>query len=136
MENPNISDSNPVTNKVEVDLHMLRALVLNRVGGEVHDADVVAVDERALGERAVELTQELSKPGRLCHAVSNSSVLRLGTGAGDNRLPLGRPGDQVATQVESSKQSLTRCREETHSSRPAGAQAKCARAQARGPCAP
>ena len=33
---------------------------LDGVGGEIHDADVVAVDERALGERAVELRQELS----------------------------------------------------------------------------
>ena len=98
MENPNIADSNPVTNEVEVDLHMLRPLMLNRVGGEVHGANVVAVDERALGERAVELTQELSKPGRLCHAVSNSTELRLGNGAGNNRLSLGRPGDEVATQ--------------------------------------
>jgi hypothetical protein len=37
------------------------------------------------------------KPGRLCHAVSNSPVLRFGTGAGDNRLPLGRLGDEVTT---------------------------------------
>ena len=37
---------------MQVDLHMLRPLMLNGVGGEVHGADVVAVDERALGERA------------------------------------------------------------------------------------
>ena len=47
-------------NEVQVDLHMLRPLMLNGVGGEIHGADVVAVDERALGERAVELCQELS----------------------------------------------------------------------------
>jgi hypothetical protein len=34
--------------KVEVDLNMLHTLVLNMVGGEVDDADVVAVDECAL----------------------------------------------------------------------------------------
>jgi len=34
--------------------------MLDGVGGEIHGADVVAVDERALGERAVELCQELS----------------------------------------------------------------------------
>jgi hypothetical protein len=34
--------------------------MLNRVGGEVHSADVVEVDERALGERAVKLSQELA----------------------------------------------------------------------------
>ena len=59
MENPNLADSDPVANKVQVDLHMLRPLVLDRVGGEVHRADVVAVDEGALGERGVKLSQEL-----------------------------------------------------------------------------
>jgi hypothetical protein len=43
-ENPNITNSHPVTNEVQVNLHMLRTLMLNRVGGEVHGADVVAVD--------------------------------------------------------------------------------------------
>jgi hypothetical protein len=33
---------------LEVDLDMLHMLVLNRVGGEVDGADVVAVDESAL----------------------------------------------------------------------------------------
>ena len=39
---------------------MLRPLMLDGVGGEIHCADVVTVDERALGKRAVELRQELS----------------------------------------------------------------------------
>jgi hypothetical protein len=43
MENPNISDSHLVTNEMPVNLHMLRPLMLKRVGGEVHGADVVAV---------------------------------------------------------------------------------------------
>jgi hypothetical protein len=60
MENPNISNSHPVTNEVLVNLHMLRPLMLNRVGGEVHDANIVALDEHALGEQAVKLSQELS----------------------------------------------------------------------------
>ena len=100
MEDPNIADSDPVADEVQVDLYMLRPLMLNGVGGEIHGADIVAVDERALGERAMKLSQELSKPGRLRHAVSDSTVLRLGTGAGDNRLLLGRPGDKVAAQED------------------------------------
>ena len=52
MEYPNIADGDPVAHEVQVDLHMLRPLMLNGVGGEVH--------ERALGERAMELRQELS----------------------------------------------------------------------------
>ena len=100
MEYPNIADGDSVAHEVQVDLHMLRPLVLNRVGGEVHDADVVAIDEHALGERAMKLRQELPQAGRLRHAVSDSTVLRLGTGVGDHRLPLGRPGDKVAAQKD------------------------------------
>jgi hypothetical protein len=37
-----------VPHKVDVDLDMLRALMLNGVGGEEDGADVVAVDEGAL----------------------------------------------------------------------------------------
>jgi hypothetical protein len=40
--------------KVEVDLDMLHALVLNGVGGEVDDADVVIVDDGALHQQSVE----------------------------------------------------------------------------------
>jgi hypothetical protein len=40
-----ITDGNTFPNEVEVDLDMLRTLMLNGVGGEVDDADVVAVDE-------------------------------------------------------------------------------------------
>ena len=60
MEDPNIADSDPVANEVQVDLHMLRPLMLNGIGGEIQGTDVVAVDERALGERAMKLSQELS----------------------------------------------------------------------------
>ena len=60
MENPNIADSDSVAHEVQVDLHMFHPQMLDGVGGEIHGADIVAVDERALGERAVELRQELS----------------------------------------------------------------------------
>jgi hypothetical protein len=48
MKNPNIVNSNPVMNKVQINLDMLRLLLLNWVGWEVHDVDIVAVDERAV----------------------------------------------------------------------------------------
>jgi len=75
---------------------MLGPLVLDRVGGEVHRTNVVAVDQCAPGERAVELGEELPELGSLSHAVGDNVVLRLGTGAGDDRLALGRPRHQVA----------------------------------------
>jgi hypothetical protein len=46
----NISDSDVLTNKVEVDLHVLRALMLHEIGGEVDRADIVVVDEGGASE--------------------------------------------------------------------------------------
>jgi hypothetical protein len=47
---------------VEVDLHVLRALVLDEVGGEVDRVDVVAVDKGGAREGAVELLKQLTEP--------------------------------------------------------------------------
>jgi hypothetical protein len=44
VQDVDITDGHVFPHKVEVDLGMLHALVLNGVGGEVDDADVVAVD--------------------------------------------------------------------------------------------
>jgi hypothetical protein len=48
MQDTDITDGHAFLHKVEADLDMLRALVLNGVGGEVDGADVVTVDEGAL----------------------------------------------------------------------------------------
>jgi len=89
VKDPDVSNGNPLTDEVEINLNMLRALVLDGVGGEVHGADVVAVDEGASTERLVELEEELAQPGRLGHAVSHGAVLSLSTRAGDHGLPFG-----------------------------------------------
>jgi hypothetical protein len=50
-----ITDGHTFPHKVEVDLNMLHALVLNGVGREVDGVDVVAVDKGALHQWSVEL---------------------------------------------------------------------------------
>jgi hypothetical protein len=54
MQDVDITDGHVFPHKVDVDLNMLRALVLNGVGGEVDGADVITVDEGALRQRSVE----------------------------------------------------------------------------------
>jgi hypothetical protein len=44
VDDTNVTDGNALVNKVEFNLDMLGALVLDEVGGEVDGADVVAVD--------------------------------------------------------------------------------------------
>jgi hypothetical protein len=55
VQDADITDDHAFPHKVEVDFDMLHALVLNRVGGEVDNVDVVTVDEGALHQHSVEL---------------------------------------------------------------------------------
>jgi hypothetical protein len=47
MEDADLTDDNRLSAKMKINLHMLGALMLNGVGGEVHDADIVTVDKCA-----------------------------------------------------------------------------------------
>jgi hypothetical protein len=95
MEDVNLTDDNLLSDKMKINLCMLGALMLNRVGGEVHDADIVTVDKCAPRRRGLELMEQLTQPSGLSHAVCNDTILSLSAEAGDNGLSLGRPGNQV-----------------------------------------
>jgi hypothetical protein len=47
MEDADLIDGYRLSDKMKINLHMFHAMMLNGVGGEVHGADVVAVDESA-----------------------------------------------------------------------------------------
>ena len=47
VKNPNITNGGPFTNEVEINLNMLRALMLYGIGGQVYCTDIVAVDQCA-----------------------------------------------------------------------------------------
>jgi hypothetical protein len=72
--------------------------MLNGVGGEVHDADIVVVDKCAPRRRGLELVEQLTQPSGLSHGVGNGTILGLSAGAEDDDLPLGRLGNQVVPQ--------------------------------------
>jgi hypothetical protein len=55
MRDENITNGHAFLHKVEVDLDMLRALVLNVVDGEVEGTDIVTVDDIALHQWSVKL---------------------------------------------------------------------------------
>jgi hypothetical protein len=54
------SIGNSFADEVKVDLNMLRALLLDMLGGEVDGADVVAENQSACGQRTVELLKKLA----------------------------------------------------------------------------
>jgi hypothetical protein len=98
MEDADLTDGNLLSDKMKINLHMLGVLMLNRVGGYVHNADIVAVDKCAPRRRGLELVEQLTQPSGLSHAIGNGTKLDLGAGAGDDGLPLDRPGNQVVLQ--------------------------------------
>jgi hypothetical protein len=55
MQDADITDGDAFPNKMEVDLDMLRVMVLNEIGEKVDDADVITVDKGALRQRSMEL---------------------------------------------------------------------------------
>jgi hypothetical protein len=118
MEDADLTDGNLLSDEMEINLHMLRALMLNGVGGEVHGADVVTVDESATRWRSLELMQELPQPDGLNHTIGDGTVLSFGAGAGHDSLPLHRPGCPRGTrhsltwseECPGSQPSRRRCR--------------------------
>jgi hypothetical protein len=98
MEDADLTDGNILSDKMKINLHMFGALMLNGVGGEVHGADVVAVDKCVPRLRGLELVEQLTQPSGLSHAVCNGTILNLSAGAGDDGLPFGRLGNQVVPQ--------------------------------------
>ena len=88
MKNTDSTKSDTLTDEVEVDFHVLGALVLNWVGGEVDGADIVTVDEGGRLQRVMQLLEKLLQPGSFSNAISNSAILGFSAGPGDGRLPL------------------------------------------------
>jgi hypothetical protein len=56
VQDADITDGHTFPHKVEVDLNMLRTLVLNEVDGEVDGADVVTVNK---GSRTIVTTDRI-----------------------------------------------------------------------------
>jgi hypothetical protein len=95
VEDTNAPDGNMLADKVKINLNMLGALVLNRVGGEVDGVDVIAVDQSGSRQRDVQLHKQSSKPTCLCHTVGHGAVLHLSARTGDDVLTLRGLGDEV-----------------------------------------
>jgi hypothetical protein len=74
--------------KVEINLNMLGALVLNGVDGDVDSADVVTVDQSGLQQGVVQLHKQLMEPACFCHIIDHDVVLRLSAQMGDDVMML------------------------------------------------
>jgi nucleoside-triphosphatase THEP1 len=95
VKNANIADSDMLADKVEVDLHVLRALMLHEINGEIDRADVVAIDKGGTHEGAMELMKKLTELENLGHVIGHIVILGLSAGERDDELSLRGPRDEV-----------------------------------------
>jgi hypothetical protein len=57
MKDPSMAECNFLSNKVEIDLYMLRLLMLHWMAREIHCTDVITIDQSGSARRAVKLEQ-------------------------------------------------------------------------------
>ena len=57
MENSNMTEGDTLPNKVEINLNVLCALMLDRVGGEVDNTDVVAINQGGTTKMVAKLSK-------------------------------------------------------------------------------
>jgi hypothetical protein len=100
VQNTNFPNGNLVMDEVEINLNMLHALMLNRVGRQVDDTDIVTIDKCAMRQRGVQLHEQLEKSTSLCINIGNSLVLCFCARARYRVLPFGGSGDEVVTKED------------------------------------
>jgi hypothetical protein len=89
MKNSNVTESNLLTNKVDVQLNVLGATMMDEIGGEVDSGDIVAEDNGGLVNRNGKLREKLTKPSALSNCIGHNTILSLSARPGDDGLALG-----------------------------------------------
>jgi hypothetical protein len=101
MKNSEITNSNPLSDEVKINLNVFHTLMLNRIGGHADSADIVAIYQRGTTKRGAKLLKKLAQPGSLGNSIGHCAILSLGAGSRDSRLTLGRPRDEVVAKKHS-----------------------------------
>ena len=60
MKNPNLAKGDSLPNKMEINLNMLRPLMLHWVAGEIYSIDIVAIDQGGTVRGVVKLKKQLT----------------------------------------------------------------------------
>jgi hypothetical protein len=79
MQNANSSKGDAFSDKVQINLYMLGALMLNRIGGEIYSTDIVTIDKTGSRQGLVKFLKKLPEPGDFSNPVCNNVILGLST---------------------------------------------------------
>jgi len=89
MQNSNITNSNTITDEVEINLNVLDVLMLDWIAGHINCANVITVDQSGTMQRIVKLLKELVQPGGFGNSICHGVVLSFCTGSRYSGLALG-----------------------------------------------
>lgn len=78
-----MSQGDHFMDKMDVDLNVLTATMIDRVGHHVDGANIAAVDNRHSSNQDVKFLKKLAKLTALGDNIGHNAILRLGIGAGD-----------------------------------------------------
>ena len=81
MQNLQITDGDPFTNEVKINLDVLGTLMLDWVGRNVESTDVVTIHQCSATERGMKLLEKLAQPRCLSNTISYCTVLGFSTGS-------------------------------------------------------
>ena len=79
---------------------MLRATMMNGVGGEVDCRDIVTVENGGLRDVKKQLLEKLQEPRALGDGIGHNTILSLGAGVRYRGLSLRRPRYERGPQVD------------------------------------
>ena len=80
MQNLQITDGDPFTNEVKINLDVLGTLMLDWVGRNVESTDVVTIHQCGTAKGSTKLLEELAQPCRLGDSISHCAILSFSTG--------------------------------------------------------
>lgn len=100
MEDAHFTKRHLLSNKVDVQLDVFSAMMMDGVRRHVYSADVVAINDGGGGDRLMKLRKQLAHPTALSDGMSDSPVLSFHAGAGDGRLSLEGPRDEIIPEVD------------------------------------
>jgi hypothetical protein len=95
MQYSELAEGDPLPNKVEINLNVLCALMLDWVAGEIYSTDVVTVDQGGTARWVAKFKKKLTQPSSFSNTIRYSTIFGLGAGAGDRMLTLGGLGHQI-----------------------------------------
>jgi hypothetical protein len=100
IENSELPELNTFTKKVNVQLNVLGALVMNRIRRHVHSGHIVAKDHGHLADGATEFIEELAEPNAFGHRICHRTVLCFGARVGHHGLAFRRPRHERIANID------------------------------------